>query len=354
MARFLKNRKQSQGKAPGSLIFLGRKKMSEVAIHVMSYNEKEMIEVDAKNIHEALQLVSNMHVSWINIYGLHDIELLKKLGDYFNLGTLLQEDMLNTDQQPKYIQDKTYDAFILKLLEYDQASKIVRADQLSMIVGKNILVTVQESTATHFNAVRERLRNGIGRIRSKGADYLAYALIDTAVDNYIHLTEKIGVSIEENEKLIFNTNKRNLAENIYKNKTELSFLRKNVRPVKDIVAQLLKQDSVVFEKVNKQNLLDLNDLIIQACDSIELYSSIASDQISIYSTTVGNRMNEIMKTLTIFSTMFIPLSFLAGVYGMNFDFLPELHFKYSYAFFWLACISLVISLLVFFKRRGWW
>ena len=216
------------------------------------------------------------------------------------------------------------------MLKYNEVERRISAEQLTLILGKGFVVTLQEQTGDVFNPVRERIRTRKHTSRLVDADYLAYALLDTVVDNYILITESLGREIEALEARLFGNEDRSLVEEIYRFKTELSFLRKSVRPVKDMMGHLLKSENSLFQEKHQHFLRDLNDLVIQATDAIELYSSMISDHLSIYSTNVSNRINEVMKVLTIFASIFIPLTFIAGIYGMNFEFIPELKFKYSY------------------------
>jgi magnesium transporter len=215
------------------------------------------------------------------------------------------------------------------------------------------VITLQEQTGDVFNPVRERIRNAKKNSRLYECDYLAYALLDTVVDNYILITEEIGRQIESMEERLFSDPDNSVVEDIYKLKTELSFLRKSVRPVKDLVRDLLKSENSLFQEKHRHFLKDLDDLITQAAEAIELYSAMISDHLNIYSTNVNNRINSVMKVLTIFASIFIPLTFLAGIYGMNFKYIPELSFRYSYLVFWIVVLSVAIGLLLYFKRKKW-
>jgi magnesium transporter len=241
----------------------------------------------------------------------------------------------------------------LKMLKYDESLKLISAEQFTLVLGEHFVLTLQEQTGDVFNPVRERIRNAKKTSRLFDADYLAYALLDTIVDNYILVTEAIGREIEALENRIFLNPEKSLVEEIYKLKTEVSFLRKSVRPVRDLMMQMLKSENILFQEKHKQFLVDLNDLVTEAAEAIELYNGMISDHLNIYSTNVNNRINEVMKVLTIFASTFIPLTFLAGIYGMNFEYIPELGFKYSYLIFWIVVIGVVIGLVFYFKRKKW-
>ena len=353
MARFIKDRKASKGQIPGSLILIGRQKMDQSILNLMEYNSKSLVEIELKSIDEAISTISPGSVSWLNIYGIHDLELMKQIGDLLEFQPLLMEDILNTDQRPKYEEGDSYNVVILKMLRYDEMKKKISSEQLTLILGKHYVLTLQEQLGDVFNPVRERIRTAKKTSRLFDADYLAYALLDTIIDNYIQITETVGRDIESLEERLFSDPDKGLVQEIYTLKTELSYLRKSVRPVKDLIRDLLKSENSLFQEKYFHFLKDLDDLVTQATEAIELYSGMISDHLNIYSTNVNNRINEVMKVLTIFASIFIPLTFLAGIYGMNFQYLPELSFKYSYLIFWIVVICVVVGLLIYFKRKKW-
>ncbi|MFH0756807.1 MAG: magnesium/cobalt transporter CorA [Bacteroidota bacterium] len=353
MARFITDRKASKGQMPGSLILIGNQKMEHPIIRLMEYSPDGLIEKELQSLDEAPGLNDPGSVTWINIYGIHDQKLMSGIGEIFEIHPILLEDIMNTDQSPKYEDGDNYDAFILKMLKIDEDAKSISAEQFTMILGEHFVLTLQEQIGDVFNPVRERIRNSKKISRLYDPDYLAYSLLDTIVDNYIHVTEAIGREIESLEDKIFLKPDKSLVEEIYRLKTELSFLRKSVRPVKELMAQLLKSETSYFQEKYMHFLRDLNDLVNQATEAIELYNGMISDHLNIYSTNVNNRINEVMKVLTIFASIFIPLTFLAGIYGMNFKYFPELGFKYSYPIFWIVVVAVVTGLLIYFKRKKW-
>lgn len=353
MARFLQDRNASKGQVPGSLILIGNQKMDRPVIQLIEYNAEQLVEKELESIEEAIASRGNDLVSWINIYGIHDLELIRKVGEIFELPTLFLEDILNTDQRPIYEDGDGFDAFILKMLKYDADAKKISAEQITLVLGNNFVLTLQEQTGDVFNPVRERIRNTKRRTRLNDSDYLVYSLLDTIADNYVILIESIGGQIEELDKKVFGNPDKSLVQNIYLLKTELSFIRKSVRPVMELMVRLLRSDSTIFQEKYYHFLRDLNDLVIQATDAIELYSGMISDQLNIYTTIVNNRINEVMKVLTIFASIFIPLTFIAGVYGMNFEHIPELKYKYSYLIFWIVVSGIGIGLLIYFRRKRW-
>ena len=353
MARFIKNRIASKGLTPGSLIHIGYQKMDRPIIRIMDYTVEKLVEKELESIEEVLPYLEQESVTWLNIYGIHDLDLMRRVGEIFDLPPMMLEDILDTDQRPKYEDAEKQDAFILKMLKYDEHKKLILAEQFTLVLGKNYVLTLQEQIGDVFNAVRERIRSRKPTSRLKYHDYLAYVLLDTVVDNYIILVESLGREIELLEEKLFINPEKSLVEEIYKYKTELSYMRKSVRPVRDLMGQLMKSENSLFLQEHTVYLHDLNDLVIQATDAIELYSGMISDHLNIYSTSVSNRINEVMKVLTIFASIFIPLTFIAGIYGMNFEYFPELSFKYSYFIFWGVVLIIGLGLLLYFRRKKW-
>ncbi|MFO7756742.1 MAG: magnesium/cobalt transporter CorA [Bacteroidales bacterium] len=353
MARFIKDRSRVKGKAPGSLILVGKQKMDKPQIRIMDYGPDYQEELEIESINDCEPFLKKESVSWINIFGIHDMDMMSEIGKIFNIDNLLMEDILNTDQMPKYVSGGNYDAFILKMLEYDTENNIIRAEQISIILGENFLLTLQERKGDVFNPVRERIRNKGGRVRLNNNDYLAYALMDIISDNYYSIIELLGRKIEELEKEIFADNNPDIATEIYRYKLELSFMRKCIRPAREAMLNLFRNDDTFFSTDTLAYMNDLKESIIHTVESVELYSNMISDQLNTHNTLVNNKMNQVMKVLTIFASIFIPLTFIAGIYGMNFTYMPELDLKYGYLFFWIIIIIMVISLLLFFKKKKW-
>ncbi|MDP2337190.1 MAG: magnesium/cobalt transporter CorA [Bacteroidota bacterium] len=353
MARFLNDRKEVSGKIPGSLIHLGTKKIETPLIRLINFTSDQLIENEPELLEDCLPYISENTVSWISIYGLHDAEIIQKLGDLFEIHGLLLEDMLDTGQRPKITETDKLMVVILKMLDYDEKDHKLNSEQISLILNESYLITLQEREGHYFDSIRERIRKRTGRIRRKGADYLSYVILDTIVDNYLINIERLGDIIEKTEARIFVPKQKGLMQEIYKHKTEINFLRKNIRPVKEIVLRMVENESRFITDDNLKYFSDLKDLIVQATETIEIYQTMLNDQMNIYHASLDSNANEIMKVLTIFSAFFIPLTFIAGVYGMNFDNLPELHFKYGYLYFWILLVIITLSLIIYFKRRKW-
>ena len=353
MARFIRNQSDSNGMPPGSFVFIGRQKMDFSRITVIEYNDDELHEKVIEDIEELKRINTDKTVKWINIDGIHDTELIQKTGEMFDLHPLLTEDILNTGQRPK-IEEYDNEIFvIIKMLDFDERRKIVDYEQVAMIIKENLVITFQERPGDVFEPVRERIRKKRGRIRKLGSDYLAYSLLDTIADNYLHIIEIIGDRIEELENVILEQSTPSVVRKINIYKKEINFLSKSVRPVKDAVSRLLKVESSFISYEIKIFLRDLQDLVLKAVDGIDIYREMLSDYYDLYNSILNNRNNDIFRFLTIFSTVFIPLTFIAGIYGTNFKYLPELEFKYSYYIF-LAGIAVVASFMIYtFKKKKW-
>jgi len=353
MARFFKNREANKGLAPGSLVFIGNKKVENIRIRVIDFDNTNLNEQELEDIMQGTKYIETNTVTWINIDGLHDLEAINKVGKAFDLHPLLLEDILNTGQRPKMEEFDNCLFLVLKMLRYDDEKQIILAEQLSMIIGRTFLITFQERVGDVFEPVRERIRKQRGRIRVSGIDYLAYALLDTVVDNYIYLVSKLGEKIEDIEVGILEETSAKTLEKINNYKREMSYIRKSVRPAKEFITKLPRLESEFIREETKPFLNDLLDLITQATEAIDTYREMLSDQLNIYNSSISNKMNDVMKILTIFAAIFIPLTFIAGIYGTNFEYLPELHFKYSYFIFLGIIVTIAIGMLFFFKRKGW-
>ncbi|MDD2318893.1 MAG: magnesium/cobalt transporter CorA [Geobacteraceae bacterium] len=353
MARFLKKKEASLGKAPGELVFIGEQKVEEATIRVINYDQEHLSEQELQDIKEGIPYKETSTVTWLNINGLHDTELIKSVGSIFGLHALVLEDMVNTGQRPKMEDFDDYLFIVVKMMRYDEAAGIINNEQLSMVLGKSFLLTVQEQPGDVFEPVRERIRKQKGRIRKVGIDYLAYALLDTIVDNYIFIIERLGEQIEDIEDEILDNPNQDVLTRINAYKREMNYLRKSIRPARELILQLSKHDSDLVQEQTLPFLKDLLDLVTQAVEVIDTYRDMLSDHLDIYNTGVNNRLNEIMKILTIFSAIFIPLTFIAGIYGTNFKYLPELNYRYSYFALWGVMVVIALGMVRFFRRKKW-
>ncbi|HSL61756.1 MAG TPA: magnesium/cobalt transporter CorA [Desulfotignum sp.] len=353
MARFLKNREQVKGQSPGALIFVGTRKMDTVDLCLIDYDDHHLEEKRLPDIRDAVPYKTTGSKTWINVNGLHDAETIGDIGQVFDLHPLVIEDILNTGQRPKMDDYDTYLFIVLKMIRFDKETRMVVNEQLNMVMADRFVLTFQERQGDVFEPVRERLRRRKSRIRGGGTDYLACALMDTVVENYISVIEHIGDQIEDLEEEILSGHGTGVMEKIHHFKRETSFLKKSIRPAREAIFQLLRHESNLIHEKTLPFLKDLEDLIIHAAEAIDTYRDLLTDQLNIHNSVTANRMNDIMKVLTIFAAIFIPLTFIAGVYGTNFKYLPELEYRYSYFIFWGVLIVIAGILLGYFKKKRW-
>ena len=353
MSRLFKKRSIKMGLPPGTLVHIGEKKTEEIKITVIDYDEMNFQEREIKSIEESFSFKDKPTVTWINIEGIHRTDIIQKLGDCYGFHPLVLEDILNTDQRPKMEDYKDYLYIVLKMLSNNKGPEII-VEQVSLILGSNFVISFQEGVAGDvFNPVRERIRNGKGRIRSFGADYLAYSLIDSIVDNYFIILEKLGERIEDlEEELLINPSKETLHK-IHQLKREMIFLRRAVWPLREVISTMERADSTLTKEYSRVYFRDVYDHTIQIIDVIETYRDMLAGMLDIYLSSLSNKMNEIMKFLTIIGTIFIPLTFIVGLYGMNFDYMPELRWRWGYFSILFFMFAVSVFMLLYFKRKKW-
>lgn len=338
---------------PGTLIYTGDKKTEKVRISIIDYDQKHFQEKEAVTVEECSSFKETPTVTWINVSGLSEVDTIENLGSHFNIHPLILEDILNVDQRPKMDNLEDYLFIVLKMLTYNSRSESIESEQVSMILGKNFLITFQEREGDIFDTIRERIRNSKGKIRNMGADYLAYALLDVIVDHYFILLENIGDKIESIEdKVVLNPSVETV-NTIHDIKRKLINLRKSVWPLREVIGKLERDESTLIKKSTAIYLRDVYDHTIQVIDTIETYRDIISGMLDIYLSSVSNKMNEVMKVLTIIATLFMPLTFIAGIYGMNFRYMPELGWKWGYPLVLLVMVGVVIIMVIYFKRKKW-
>jgi len=334
-------------------MYIGQQKSEKVCIRVIDYDEKYFEEKETKTIEETFEFRDKPTITWINIDGLQRVDVIEKIGKKFNLHPLVLEDIANTEQRPKMEDFTDYVYIVLRMLRYDDQNSEIMSEQLSLILGSNWVVSFQENEGDVFDFVRERLRNNKGRIRTLGADYLVYTLMDAVVDNYFAVLEKMGEKIEDIEdELIADPNPATLKV-IHDLKRQSISLRKSVWPLREAVNRLERIESQLINKTTNIYLRDVYDHTIQVIDSIETFRDILSGMLDIYLSSISNRMNEVMKVLTIIATIFIPLTLVAGIYGMNFTYMPELRSPWGYPLALLSMLSIGIVMLFYFRKKRW-
>lgn len=355
MPRFIKRRSKKTGLPPGSLVHIGEKKQAHTRITVMDYDGDRCSERHPEDVAAIFPLREDPATSWINIDGVHDTALIERLGRHFLIHPLTLEDTVNTAQRPKAEAFDDYVYVVFKMLRFDDAAGRVHAEQVSLVMGRRFLISFQEAEGDVFEAVRERIRKGGGRIRRSGSDYLAYALMDCVVDNYFAVVEHLGDKIDALEEQLHAAEDggTDLLHDIFRLKQEMIYLRKQVWPLRETLSHLHKTDNPLIQEKTRVFFADVYDHLVQGLEIIESLRDVLSSLHDLYISMTGQRMNEIMKVLTIIATIFIPVTFVAGIYGMNFEVMPELKWRWGYFAVWGLFVVMTTGLLVFFKRRKW-
>lgn len=322
-------------------------------IHLIDYDKDALQERTVTDIEDVFVCKESPTVSWINIDGLHDATLLEKLGAHFDIHPLVLEDIVHTRQRPKVEEYDTNMYVVLRMLDCDPSSDVVTSEQVSLILGPNYVISFQENVGDVFDRIRHRIRSGRKRIRSSGADYLLYALMDGVVDEYFVIQEQFGEQIETiEERLLLDPTKAVLTE-IYNLKRELLTVRKAIWPLREVAAHLERSESKLIRKATRAYLRNVYDHTIQVLDTTENYRETVAALIDLYLSSISNKTNDVVKVLTMISTIFMPLSFIAGVYGMNFDYMPELRVWWAYPVLLLVMVAVAGSLIYFFRRKKW-
>ncbi len=345
------SRKSKIGAPPGTMHYTGVVKTERIKITLIEFNETEFFEQEFFDLSDCLMHVKPNMVKWINVEGVHKTELIEKIGKLYHLHPLTLEDIVNIDQRPKF---EDYDNYLLSIMKMITYQDKVYSEQLSMVLLENTVISFQEPTGGDgFDIVRNRLRTGKGRVRKLGADYLFYALMDAVVDCYFHAVEKIGDKVEVLEEEIMNSPKKSTLIELYELKREVIFLRRQVWPLRDLVNNLIRSESSFINDNTHLFLRDLQDHCTRIIDTVETYRDLLSGIMDVYLSTNANKMNEVMKVLTIMSTIFIPVTFIAGVYGMNFENMPEIKSQHGYYITWAVMISIILGLIYYFKKKKW-
>ena len=353
MSRFRKRRAAKAGLPPGTLVYTGEKVDEQAKICIMEYDENILSEKETSTVEECLVFKNKPGVTWIDVNGISHIPNLQKLGECFNLHPLVMEDILNVDQRPKTEDYDDYLFIVLKTIRYDRTSDDIAAQQVSFILGPNYVISFHENATEIFAPVRERVRTAKGRIRKGGADYLAYSLIDLIVDNYFIVLEDFGEHIEFLEDEVVKQPTPATLGIIHRCKNDMILLRKSMWPLREVVSRLERKESPLISDATSLYFKDVYDHVIVAIDTVETNRDILSGMLDIYLSSVSYKLNEIMKVLTIIATIFMPLTFMAGVYGMNFKNLPELQWEYGYFIALGGMLAVALTMLYFFRRKKW-
>jgi magnesium transporter len=353
MVKAIRKSLTKAGLPPGTLVHVGERKVEAARITVIDYDLTSFQEKQVAAIEECFSFKTTPTVTWINIDGLHQVEIIEKLGTQFELHPLILEDILHTGQRPKLEDFDTYMYIVLKMLSYNDAKQKVEAEQVSLVLGPNFVISLQESIGDVFGPVRDRIRNSKGRIRKMNPDYLVYSLIDAVVDNYFLILEKLGEKIESMEQDLVSQPTQETLQQIHGLKREMISLRKSVWPLREAVGALDRSESALISESTHIFMRDLYDHTIQVIDTVETFRDMVSGMLDIYLSSISNRMNAVMKVLTIIATIFIPLTFIAGIYGMNFKYMPELEWRWGYPAVGLVMAAVAVIMLVYFRRKKW-
>ncbi|MBT8272843.1 MAG: magnesium/cobalt transporter CorA [Bacteroidia bacterium] len=347
------NFRKKIGQVPGAIIYTGRKHEQQLFMESFDFNKDSCSEKELKTIEDAFEFKTSDSTTWLNINGLSHVNEIEKIGSYYNLHPLVLEDIVNIAQRPKMDEYENYLFVVIKMLYYDNAQKVV-SEQVSFVLGKNYVISFQEAEGDVFEEIRDRIRSGKGRIRSMSADYLLYSLIDAVVDHYFNIIETLGDKIEDLESDLFADKLGDdLSRQVQEMKREILKVRRAIFPLREVISRIDKLENDLIGKKIKNYYRDIYDHIIQVNENVEIYREMIWSLMDMYMTTISNKMNEVMKVLTIMATIFIPLTFIAGIYGMNFDNIPELHYKYSYYILWGVMVIIVIFMFLYFKRKKW-
>ena len=353
MSRFIKRNKEHIGLSPYALVFRGQKKTEKIILRAMDFDLDEVEEMDVKTNEELLALKKSAKLTWLNIDGLDNVELMENIAKVFKVDNNILSDVMNPVSRPKVQEFENGIFASIKMLQYNEKDKNLIVENLSIIITDNTLISFQEQPGLVFEPIRERIRKHKNKIRKSGPDYLAFALLDVVVDNYIYVIGLLGEKIENMEENMSNDPKKELLDDINIYKRELNFLRKSIKPAKEMILNLAKMESEFIHEENHIHFKELQDNINEASEISDSYREILYDQLNIYHSSTSTKLNEIMRILTVFSVIFIPLTFLVGVYGTNFTYLPEKDWHYGYFAMWGVMLITTVIMLWYFKRKKW-
>lgn len=351
--RLLKKKLKTLGQAPGALVYVGDNQDPNIHIDVIDYDKDSFLERSDVQIKECLDLIKTPQNTWINIEGIQDIQAVQKLGSHFGLHPLILEDIVNSTQRSKLDDYKDNIYIVMRMLKYNKEKEEVEDEQVSLILGENYLISFLESGSSIFLPVKKRLTNSSSRIRIGGSDYLCYSLIDCIVDHYFEILEQVDQNLENLEEEIAQSPNGKTLIKIQRIKRQITQLRKSVWPMREVINHFRRIETSLIKDSTKLYIQDVYDHTIQAIDTIESFRDIVSGMFDIYLSNINLRMNEIMKVLTIVSTIFVPLTFVASIYGMNFEHMPELHYKWGYPIVLIVMLFAALIMLVFFRKKRW-
>jgi magnesium transporter len=341
------------GLPPGSLIYVGEQRTGSTRIKVIDFSTSHLDELVLKNISESKVYDTDTSTTWIDIEGIHEPEVMQEIGDFFKIDQMVLEDILNTQHRPSFEEHDQYLYLSLKAIFYHEMEMRPVIQQISLILGRNWLVSFQENPKDVLNDYKERIRQAKGKIRSQKNDFIFYRLIDNIVDQYFLVTENIAEEMDVLEEKILHDPEQRIYEEIYRLKKDITNIKRAILPLREAVSSIIRSDNNLISKNTKELLRDVYEHVVQIVDTVETQRESITDFLNLYMSQLSNKMNEVMKVLTIFASIFIPLTFIAGIYGMNFENMPELRWDLGYPLVWLIMIAVGMGLFIYFKRKKW-
>lgn len=353
MARLFRKKTKKVGLPPGTLIYDGRAPLEKIKLSITEYNEETFYEKDNASIEECLEHIPTPTMTWIQVYGVYDSDTVAAIGKHFNLHALALEDILSTGQRSKIEEYDNHLFIVARHLTFDEKTQEPKDDQVSLVVGPNYLISFLESSNGILTPIKERLKLSNSRIRKLGSDYLAYAVLDVIVDQYFNVLERVDDKLEKLEDDIAKTPSSGTIRQIQEAKRDMILLRKSVWPLREVVNHFQRIESPIVSATTRLYLRDVYDHLIQVIDMIEGFRDVVGGMLDIYLSNINLRTNDIMKVLTIVSTIFVPLTFITSIYGMNFEHMPELHHPWGYPLVWVAMICVAGVMLLYFRNKKW-
>jgi magnesium transporter len=346
-------RKSKMGLPPGSFVFTGHQKVEHVRLTLIQYNQEKHSEQVFTDLNEALLAIdaAENQVSWLNVTGIHNVELIEEICKHFEIHRLTGEDIVSVGQRPKLDEFDNYLHLVLRMFHIETQN--LDTEQVTFILRNRVLLTFQEREGDVFDYIRKRLEEGKGTIRARSADYLLYALLDAIVDSYFTILEQVGEQLEDLEVEMLKHPTEHVLTKLHDIRKDALLLRRSVYPLREVVSKLEKIEEPLFAAEHRVFVRDLYDHTIQAIETIEVFRDMASGMLDLYMNSLSNRMNNVMKVLTIIATIFIPLTFIVGIYGMNFEFMPELGHPWAYPAVMILMLGIAVAMVVYFKVKKW-
>lgn len=351
--KIFRPRSKMPGLSPGSLVYTGDKKSLTPRVTMLDYDEHRVVEKELVRVDDCIPFKDAQTVTWINVDSVTEPGLLENFGRVMGFHSLMLEDILNTDQRPKFEDYGNYIYIVIKMLDYDIRKGEIETEQLSLILGPNYLISLQERAGDFFDPLRERIRKSLGRIRKSGADYLAYTILDIIVDHYFVVLENLGEKIEQLEEIVVTDPREKTARAVHAVRREMIFVRKSVWPLRDVVTGLQRSESTLNHESTAAYFRDLHDHIMQVTESVDTFRDLLNGMLDSYYSTITTRTNSVVKVLTLFSAIFMPLTFITGIFGMNFRNFPELEWHYGFQGSLIMMVVVIIVMITIFKWKKW-